>query len=161
MVALCAAVFVAALDQTMVLTVMPDIMRSLYIDVRNLNDAGWIITAYLLGLHGGHAAVRPAGRRRGRRLMTMVALGLFLIGSALCVFLARLDLFVVARVIQAAGGGALVPIAMAAAADMYPAVPTRAGAGHHRRSGGGRGSPRSHVRGRRYRWPGAGGSSSW
>ena len=50
----------------------------------------------------------------------MVALSLFLVGSALCVFLRRLDLFVVARVIQAAGGGALVPIAMAAAADMFP-----------------------------------------
>ena len=49
MAVLCAAVFVAALDQTMVLTVMPSIMQTLYIDVRNINDAGWIITGYLLG----------------------------------------------------------------------------------------------------------------
>jgi MFS family permease len=120
MVALCAAVFVAALDMTMVLTIMPDIMRSLYIDVRNLNDAGWIITAYLLGYTVAMPLFGRLADVRGRRPMTMVALGLFLIGSALCVFLSRLDLFVVARVIQAAGGGALVPIAMAAAADMYP-----------------------------------------
>ena len=52
--------------------------------------------------------------------MAIVALGLFLVGSAFCVFLDRLDLFVAARVVQAAGGGALVPIAMAAAADMFP-----------------------------------------
>jgi MFS family permease len=120
MVALCAAVFVAALDMTMVLTIMPDIMRSLYIDVRNLNDAGWIITAYLLGYTVAMPLFGRLADVRGRRSMTMVALGLFLLGSALCVFLARLDLFVVARVIQAAGGGALVPITMAAAADMYP-----------------------------------------
>ena len=120
MVALCAAVFVAALDMTMVLTIMPDIMRSLYIDYRNLNDAGWIITAYLLGYTVAMPLFGRLADVRGRRPITMVALGLFLIGSALCVFLARLDLFVVARVIQAAGGGALVPIAMAAAADMYP-----------------------------------------
>jgi MFS family permease len=120
MVALCAAVFVAALDQTMVLTVMPSIMRSLYIDVRNLNDAGWIITAYLLGYTVAMPLFGRLADVWGRRPTTMVALTLFMVGSALCVFLQRLDLFVAARVIQAAGGGALVPIAMAAAADMFP-----------------------------------------
>jgi MFS family permease len=120
MVALCAAVFVAALDQTMVLTVMPSIMRSLYIDVRNLNDAGWIITAYLLGYTVAMPLFGRLADVWGRRPTTMVALGLFMLGSALCVFINRLDLFVAARVVQAAGGGALVPIAMAAAADMFP-----------------------------------------
>jgi MFS family permease len=120
MVALCAAVFVAALDQTMVLTVMPSIMRSLYIDVRNLNDAGWIITAYLLGYTIAMPLFGRLADVWGRRPTTILALGLFGLGSALCVFLARLDLFVAARVVQAAGGGALVPIAMAAAADMFP-----------------------------------------
>jgi MFS family permease len=120
MVALCAAVFVAALDQTMVLTVMPSIMRSLYIDVRNLNDAGWIITAYLLGYTVAMPLFGRLADVWGRRPTTMVALGLFMLGSALCVVINRLDLFVAARVVQAAGGGALVPIAMAAAADMFP-----------------------------------------
>ena len=120
MVALCAAVFVAALDQTMVLTVMPSIMRSLYIDVRNLNDAGWIITAYLLGYTVAMPLFGRLADVWGRRPTAILALALFMIGSAFCVFLARLDLFVAARVVQAAGGGALVPIAMAAAADMFP-----------------------------------------
>ena len=120
MVALCAAVFVAALDQTMVLTVMPSIMRSLYIDVRNLNDAGWIITGYLLGYTIAMPLFGRLADVWGRRSTTILALGLFGLGSALCVFLSRLDLFVAARVVQAAGGGALVPIAMAAAADMFP-----------------------------------------
>ncbi len=121
MVALGAAVFVAALDQTMVLTVMPSIMRSLYIDVRNINDAGWIITGYLLGYTVAMPLFGRLADVWGRRPMCIVALGLFLVGSALCVFLSQLDLFVAARVIQAAGGGALVPIAMAASADMFPA----------------------------------------
>lgn len=120
MVALCIAVFVAALDQTMVLTVMPSIMRSLYIDVRNLNDAGWIITGYLLGYTVAMPLFGRLADVWGRRPMVMVALGLFALGSAFCVFLDRLDLFVAARVVQSAGGGALVPIAMAAAADMFP-----------------------------------------
>ena len=120
MVALCMAVFVAALDQTMVLTVMPSIMRSLYIDVRNLNDAGWIITGYLLGYTVAMPLFGRLADVWGRRPMAIVALVLFMVGSAFCVFLNRLDLLVAARVVQAAGGGALVPIAMAAAADMFP-----------------------------------------
>jgi len=120
MVALCTAVFVAALDQTMVLTVMPSIMRSFYISVRDLNDAGWIITGYLLGYTVAMPLFGRLADVWGRRPMAMVALVIFLVGSALCVVLTRLDLFVAARVVQAAGGGALVPIAMAAAADMFP-----------------------------------------
>ncbi|MCX8032366.1 MAG: MFS transporter [Thermoleophilia bacterium] len=120
MAALCVAVFVAALDQTMVLTVMPSIMRSLYIDLAHLNDAGWIITGYLLGYTVAMPLFGRLADVVGRRSMAQVALLLFALGSALCVFLRQLDLFVAARVIQAAGGGALVPIAMAAAADMFP-----------------------------------------
>jgi MFS family permease len=120
MVALCAAVFVAALDQTMVLTLMQKIMLTLGIDVEHLADAGWIITAYLLGYTIAMPLFGRLADVWGRRPMAMVALGLFLVGSLLCVFLSRLDLFLAARVVQAAGGGALVPIAMAAAADMFP-----------------------------------------
>jgi MFS family permease len=120
MVVLCVAVFVAALDQTMVLTVMPSIMRSFYISVRDLNDAGWIITAYFLGYTVAMPLFGRLADVWGRRPMAMVALLLFLAGSALCAFLSHLGLFIVARIVQAAGGGALVPIAMAAAADMYP-----------------------------------------
>ena len=120
MVVLCLAVFVAALDQTMVLTVMPSIMRSFYISVRDLNDAGWIITGYLLGYTVAMPLFGRLADVRGRRPMAIVALFLFLVGSAFCVVLSHLGLFIVARVVQAAGGGALVPIAMAAAADMFP-----------------------------------------
>ena len=120
MVALCLAVFVAALDQTMVLTLMKKIMFSLGIDSEHIGDAGWIITAYLLGYTVAMPLFGRLADVKGRRSMTMVALALFMVGSGLCVIFDRLGLFVAARVIQAAGGGALVPIAMAAAADMFP-----------------------------------------
>ncbi len=121
MVALCSAVFLAALDQYMVYTIMQPLMTDLGLEVPGqLSQAVWIITGYLLG----YTVAMPLFGRltdvKGRRLMTLIALALFLVGSVLCVFIRRLDLFVVARVIQAAGGGALVPIAMAAGAAMYP-----------------------------------------
>lgn len=120
MVALCLAVFVAALDQTMVLTLMNKIMVSLGIDVEHIGDAGWIITGYLLGYAIAMPLFGHLADIKGRRPMVMVALALFLVGSGLCVIFDQLGLFVAARVVQAAGGGALVPIAMAAAADMFP-----------------------------------------
>jgi MFS family permease len=121
MVALCAAAFVAALDQNMVYTIMRPLMTDLGLEpASQLSEAAWIITGYLLG----YTVAMPLFGRltdvKGRRLMTMIALLLFMFGSALCVFVRRLDLFVVARVVQAAGGGALVPIAMSAGADLFP-----------------------------------------
>jgi MFS family permease len=118
---LCVAVFVAALDQNMVYTIMKPLMTDLGLDpTRQLSEAAWIITGYLLG----YTVAMPLFGRltdvKGRRLMTMIALLLFMLGSLLCVFIRRLDLFVVARVVQAAGGGALVPIAMSAGADLFP-----------------------------------------
>src|SRR5680860_1767182 len=47
---LAAVVFLAALDQTMVVTVLPPIMRDLHIPLTRLDDASWIVTGYLLGL---------------------------------------------------------------------------------------------------------------
>ncbi len=120
MVALCSAVFVAALDQMMVYTLMKDLMADLGIDVLRISQASWIITGYLLGYTVALPLFGRLADVRGRRLMALIALVLFMIGSLICVFVRRLDLFVVARAIQAAGGGALVPIAMSAAADMFP-----------------------------------------
>ena len=120
MAALCAAVFVAALDQTMVLTVMPSIMSTLHIPYTRINDAGWIVTGYLLGYTVAMPLFGRLADVRGRRLMCTIALALFMVGSGLCWAAPSLGLFVASRVVQAAGGGALVPIAMAAAADMFP-----------------------------------------
>jgi len=120
MAALCAAVFVAALDQTMVLTVLPSIMGTLHIPYTRINDAGWIVTGYLLGYTVAMPLFGRLADVRGRRLMCVIALGLFMLGSGFCWAAPNLGLFVASRVVQAAGGGALVPIAMAAAADMFP-----------------------------------------
>lgn len=126
--AFCAVVFVAALDQMMVYTIMEDLMVTLGIDIERISQAAWIITGYLLGYTVAMPLFGRLADVRGRRMMTLVALLLFLFGSVVCSLggferfsaFQRLDVFVIGRVIQAAGGGALVPIAMAAAADMFP-----------------------------------------
>ncbi|MHB9114428.1 MAG: MFS transporter [Thermoleophilia bacterium] len=120
MAVLSGAVFLAALDQTMVVTVLPAIMRSLFIPYTRLDDAAWIVTGYLLGYTVAMPLFGRLADVRGRRIMFIVALAVFAGGSVLCVLARGLELLVAARVIQAAGGGALVPVAMVVAADLLP-----------------------------------------
>lgn len=120
MTVLSSAVFLAALDQTMVVTVLPAIMRSLFIPYTRLDDAAWIVTGYLLGYTVAMPLFGRLADVRGRRLMFGFALAVFALGSVLCVLARGLELLVAARVVQAAGGGALVPVAMVVAADLLP-----------------------------------------
>lgn len=115
-----AAVFLAALDQTMVVTVLPSILRDLRIPFTRLDQAAWIVTGYLLGYTVAMPLFGRIADVRGRRLTFLAGLTIFAVGSLLSVLAGSLELLVAARVIQAAGGGALVPIAMAAAGDLFP-----------------------------------------
>jgi EmrB/QacA subfamily drug resistance transporter len=113
-------VFLTALDQTMVVTVLPSILRDLRIPVTRLDDAAWVVTGYLLGYTAAMPLFGRIADVRGRRLLYLIGLAVFVGGSVLCVLAGNLSLLVAARIIQAAGGGALVPISMAVAAHLYP-----------------------------------------
>ncbi len=114
------AVFLAALDQTMVVTVLPSILRDLRIPFTRLDQAAWIVTGYLLGYTVAMPLFGRIADVRGRRSTFMAGLAIFAAGSLLSVLAGNLEFLVAARVIQAAGGGALVPIAMAIAGDLFP-----------------------------------------
>ncbi len=117
--AVSAGVFVSALDQTMVVTVLPSILQDLRVPLTRLDSASWIITGYLLGYTVAMPLFGRLADARGRRAMYMAALVIFMAGSAACALSGSLPVLVGARVIQAAGGGALVPIGMAVAADLF------------------------------------------
>ena len=119
--AVSAGVFVTALDQTMVVTVLPSILRTLHISATRLNDAAWIVTGYLLGYTVAMPLFGRLADVWSRRIMWAVAVVIFMGGSLGCVFAEGLSTLVTARVVQAAGGGALVPIAMAVSASLMPA----------------------------------------
>ena len=84
------------------------------------HEATWVLTSYLVS----NAIVLPAtawfsgffGRKRFLILCTM----LFTVSSALCGFANSLGMLVFARVIQGAGGGALVPISQAILLESFP-----------------------------------------
>ena len=112
---LCLGVFSTALDQTVVVAALPRVMVDLEIPLTDLDKASWIITAYLVSYT---VAMPMAGRLSdvyGRVRMFQAALVVFAIGSALVAVAPNFTWVVPVRVIQAIGGGATVPIALAMA----------------------------------------------
>ena len=112
---ICLGVFSTALDQTVVVAALPSVMVDLEIPLTDLDTASWIVTAYLISYT---VAMPLAGRLSdvyGRVRMFQAALVLFSIGSGLVAVAPDFPWVVSARVLQAIGGGATVPIGLAMA----------------------------------------------
>ena len=113
-VGLMLAMFLAALNQTIVATAMPTIGRQ-FDDFENLS---WIVTAYLLT----STAVAPLYGKLsdiyGRRVMMLAGIGIFVIGSALCAVAPNMVTLVLGRGVQGLGGGGILPIAQSILADV-------------------------------------------
>ncbi len=113
-------VFVAADDLTVVTTMLRQIIFDLEIPLPDgLDDAAWIVNAYLIA----YVIVMPfIGRVSdivGRRPVYMASMLLFLLGSIWVPFANELPIFIVGRVLTALGGGAMVPVGMAIIGDVY------------------------------------------
>lgn len=106
-------IFLAALDQTVVIPAIPAIARDLN-DSRNLS---WILTAYLLA----STIVAPIYGRLsdtyGRRRLLEICLVIFIAASVACGFAQGITQLVFLRALQGLGGGGLMSLAQAAIAD--------------------------------------------
>ena len=116
------SVFVAADDLTVVSTMLRPIIGDLGLVLPDgLDDAAWIVNAYLIAF----VAVMPiAGRVSdviGRRTTFMFAYGIFVVGTVWIPLSDSLGPLLVGRVLTAIGGGAMVPVALAVVGDVYPA----------------------------------------
>jgi MFS family permease len=113
-----AGVFLAGLELMITAVALPAIVADLA-DWTQLRKASWIVQGYLLV----YVVTMPlAGRLSdlwGTRRLLLPALGLFVIGSALAGRAQTLDELIAARLVQAVGGGALVPVGTAAASHLF------------------------------------------
>ena len=114
-------VFVAALDQTVVVTALPSVMLDLRIPLTELDRASWIITGYLLGYTAAMPLMGRISDVNGHPRVYQLSLILFALGSLLVALSSSLSGMVISRIIQAVGGGATVPIGMAIASSVLPA----------------------------------------
>ena len=112
--------FIAALDQTVVVTALPSVMLDLKIPITQLDRVSWIITAYLLGYTVAMPLIGRLGDVYGYPRVYQGSLVIFCIGTSLVAVAHSFEFMIGARVIQAIGGGATVPLGMALATSLVP-----------------------------------------
>lgn len=117
----CAAVFLGAVDLTIVTAVLPKIMVDLGVSVdTELHRASWVITGYLLAYTVSMTFTGRLSDLYGRRSAYLICLAIFTVGSIVVALAPAIDEVIVGRVVQALGAGALVPISMALVSDLFP-----------------------------------------
>lgn len=113
-------VFVAADDLTVVSTLLPQMIVDFEIPVpTGLDDAAWIVSAYLIAYIVTMPFMGRVSDIYGRLRVYLISLGLFVIGSIFVPLVHDLPLLIAFRVVQALGGGAMVPVAMAIVGDLF------------------------------------------
>jgi EmrB/QacA subfamily drug resistance transporter len=108
------AMLLASLDQTIVTTALPTIVR----DLGGLDQLSWVVTAYLLGATVSVPLWGRASDLYGRKTLFMAAIGVFLTGSALSGLAGTLGQLVAFRALQGLGAGGLMTLAMAIVGDI-------------------------------------------
>jgi len=109
------ALFLFALDQTVVGTALPRIVTDL-----NGNDLyTWAVTVYLLTATISGPIYGKLSDLFGRRPIVIWAVGLFLVSSVLAGLSQQMWQLILFRGLQGLGGGAVFPIALAVVADLY------------------------------------------
>ena len=97
------AIFLAALDQTIVAPALPVMAR----EFGNWADISWVVTSYLLVTTAVIPIYGKASDIFGRRPAMGVAITIFCLGSLLCAVSSSILTLSLARGIQALGGGGI------------------------------------------------------
>jgi EmrB/QacA subfamily drug resistance transporter len=116
---ICLGIFLAALDQTVVYGALPGMMNDINLPITKLDQAAWIVIGYLLGYTFAMPLMGRVSDVFGHGRIYILSLLIFMVGSVFVALSTSLQWMVGARVVQAIGGGALVPVAMAIASDVF------------------------------------------
>jgi EmrB/QacA subfamily drug resistance transporter len=108
------AMFLSALEQTIVAPALATIGRTLG-DVENLS---WVVTAYLLANTAATPLFGKLSDIHGRRRMMLVAIVIFIAGSVACALAPNMPALIASRALQGVGGGGILPIAHTIIGDM-------------------------------------------
>jgi EmrB/QacA subfamily drug resistance transporter len=110
------ALLLAALDQTIVATALPKVVA----DLGGITQYSWVFTAYLLGSTVTVPLYGKLGDVHGRKPLFVVAILIFLFGSALCGLAQNMWELVIFRAVQGVGAGGLFPLTLAMVGMIVP-----------------------------------------
>ncbi len=117
MLAVLIGAFMAILDTSIVNVATPAMMNALGVDMARIE---WVATAYMLALGMVVPASGWLGDRVGYKRLYTLSLAVFTAGSLLCGLAWNLPSMIAARVVQALGGGLIMPTTMAMVYRMVP-----------------------------------------
>jgi EmrB/QacA subfamily drug resistance transporter len=109
------AMFVSAVEATIVTTAMPVIAS----DLGGFSRYSWIFSAYLLMSTVTVLVYGKLADLFGRKPILFIGMTIFIIGSFLCGFATTMEQLILYRLIQGLGAGAVMPIATTIVGDIY------------------------------------------
>jgi EmrB/QacA subfamily drug resistance transporter len=109
------ATLLAALDQTVVATALPQIVT----DLHGFSDLSWVVSAFLVAATVTVPLYGKLSDLYGRRRMFVVSISIFIVGSALCGAAQSMGQLIAFRALQGVGAGGLLPLTQAAIADLF------------------------------------------
>lgn len=109
--------FMSILDTSIVNIAVPKMMAVFAVDT---DKAQWILTAYMLTMGVIQPSTGYFSDVFGTRRMYLLSLFIFIVGSALCGTAWSNDSMIAFRVIQAIGGGMIIPVTMSIVYQVFP-----------------------------------------
>jgi EmrB/QacA subfamily drug resistance transporter len=108
--------FLAALDQTIVSTAI----RTIGDDLNGLSVQAWVTTAFLITSTISTPLFGKLSDIYGRKPFYMLAITIFIVGSALCGLAQNMYMLAAFRAFQGIGAGGIMPLALAIIGDIIP-----------------------------------------
>ncbi|CEI89578.1 hypothetical protein RMCBS344292_03930 [Rhizopus microsporus] len=110
------ALFLAALDGTIVATALPTIGS----DFNSMSIVSWVATAYILTFDSFQPLFSKFSDIFGRKWILMFGIAVFLIGSLLCAVSTSIIMLIVFRAIAGIGAAAIFSMVFVVVADLVP-----------------------------------------
>ncbi|WP_225442629.1 MDR family MFS transporter [Paenibacillus lycopersici] len=115
MIGLIIGIIFAELDETVVSTAMPTIIR----DLNGLSLYGWVAGIYMLTMTSFMPILGKLADLYGRKKIYILSMGLFIAGSVISGFAENMPVLLLGRGIQGIGAGGLMPLAMVIFGDTF------------------------------------------
>ncbi len=115
LIALMLSTGLVAIDSTIVATAVPSIVT----DIGGFTSFPWLFSAYLLAQAVSVPVYAKLSDVVGRKPIILSGIGLFLLGSILCGMAWSMPALIAFRVLQGLGAGAVQPVAITIAGDIY------------------------------------------